>query len=76
LYLEDRGITVEGRVVKYHNDNKYYWEISHHWKGKETSGIYYPSKISASSPNESYDLLSTYMSGFPGSVEVVPNDDY
>ena len=76
LHLYDHEITVKGRIVKYENDDDFYWEISHYWKSHKAEGFYHPSKVSAPTQEEARKLLFAYIKGFSEDVEISQNNQY
>ncbi len=54
-------------------DEKFDWEISHHYKPEQNAGIYYPSSVSGDSLTQVEQLLAMYVKGFTANFGVKKN---
>ena len=64
------------KIIKPERGENYRWEISHNYKPTEgAAGVYYPSKISASTFEDAESFMMAYVGGFTN-ISVKPNEYY
>lgn len=66
IHVDGLEYPVHAYIEKYVRDGEefYDWSISHHYKGKEGAGVYYPSSISDRTIERCETLLKMYVAGF------------
>ena len=68
---------IKGKIVR-SGDGKdqYTWSISHHYRPTEGAGLYFPSRVTTSSLEETETEFRAYAESFVPDHEVKPNDNF
>jgi len=74
--VDDLEHCVKGRICKNIESDVYSWDISHYYRpSKNAATVYFPSKKSAPSLEETEFLLMAYARGFTN-LDVKKNENY
>ena len=78
MWVTPLDFPIKGRIVKYETERgtEYSWSISHHYSPSAGAGVYFPSKTTTRSYEETEMLFKAYAGAFSPDFSVIRNDGY